>query len=225
VLSTAGTAVVTAPAATPSGASAASAMPTTSATPAERPRRGRRSWWFLAGAVAAFTVALIVAVTQFSSNRLPGQTPTGSQNLSPSQQTEETLAQAASDENRGQVEQAASLYQNVLDQHPGNEVALAQLGWIEFETGHPTGNRSLVADAKTKLDRAVQLDPQDYAARLYLGTVLLQQDGDPSAAVAQFGMFHADGPPAALVSQAAPVIRQAYTEAGDPIPAWVPASG
>jgi len=225
VLSRAGSSVVTAPAATPSGASAASAMQTTSATPAERPRRGRRSWWFLAGAVAAFTVALIVAVTQFSSNRLPGQTPTGSQNLSPSQQTEETLAQAASDENQGQVEQAASLYQNVLDQHPGNEVALAQLGWIEFETGHPTGNRSLVADAKTKLDRAVQLDPQDYAARLYLGTVLLQQDGDPSAAVAQFGVFHADGPPAALVSQAAPVIRQAYTEAGDPIPAWVPASG
>ncbi len=137
VLSTAGTAVVTAPTATPSGASAASAEPTTSATPAERPRRGRRSWWFLAGAVAAFTVALIVAVTQFSSNRLPGQTPTGSQNLSPSQQTEETLAQAATDENQGQVEQAASLYQNVLDQHPGNEVALAQLGWIEFETGHP----------------------------------------------------------------------------------------
>ena len=64
VLSTAGTAVVTAPTATPSGASAASAEPTTSATPAERPRRGRRSWWFLAGAVAAFTVALIVAVTQ-----------------------------------------------------------------------------------------------------------------------------------------------------------------
>ncbi len=175
--------------------------------------------------MAAFTLALIVGVTQFSSNRLPGQTPTGSQNLSPSQQTAETLGQAATDEDQGQVEQAASLYQDVLNQHPDNEVALAQLGWIEFESGHPSGDRSLLADARAKLDRAVQLNPQDYAARLYLGTVLLQQNGDPSAAVAQFGMFHADGPPAALVSQAAPVIRQAYAEAGVPLPAWLEASG
>jgi cytochrome c-type biogenesis protein CcmH len=233
VLSAAGSAVAPAPAATSSAATAATAAmaapvaPATPATPAaataERPRR-RRSWWFLAGAVAAFTVALIVAVTQFSSNRLPGQTPTGSVSLSPSQQTEETLAQAAADEDQGQIEQAASLYQDVLDQHPANELALAQLGWIEFETGHPTGDRSLLADARGKLDRAVKLDPQDYAARLYLGTVLLQQNGDASAAVAQFALFHADGPPAALVSQAAPVIRQAYTAAGDPVPAWLPAS-
>jgi tetratricopeptide (TPR) repeat protein len=174
--------------------------------------------------VAAFTAALIVAVTQFSSNRLPGQTPTGSVSLSPSQQTEETLTQAASDEDQGQIEQAASLYQDVLDQHPANELALAQLGWIEFETGHQTGDRSLLADARAKLDRAVKLDPQDYAARLYLGTVLLQQDGDASAAVAQFALFHADGPPAALVSSAASVIRQAYIAAGQPVPAWLPAS-
>jgi len=227
VLSAAGPAVATASAVTSSAvtaATAATAATVTSAATAERPRRGRRSWWFLAGAVAAFTVALVVAVTQFSSNRLPGQTPTGSVSLSPSQQTEETLAQAASDEDQGQVEQAASRYQDVLDQHPANEVALAQLGWIEFETGHSTGDRSLLADARAKLDRAVKLDPQDYAARLYLGTVLLQQNGDASAAVAQFALFHADGPPAALVSQAAPVIRQAYTAAGDPVPAWLPAN-
>jgi cytochrome c-type biogenesis protein CcmH len=233
--SAAGPAVGTAPAASSSAATASTAATavlgapatpaaTSSAATAERPRRRRRSWWFLAGAVAAFTAALIVAVTQFSSNRLPGQTPTGSVSLSPSQQTEETLTQAASDEDQGQIEQAASLYQDVLDQHPANELALAQLGWIEFETGHQTGDRSLLADARAKLDRAVKLDPQDYAARLYLGTVLLQQDGDASAAVAQFALFHADGPPAALVSSAASVIRQAYIAAGQPVPAWLPAS-
>ncbi len=64
-------------------------------------KRSRRSWWFLAGAVVAFTAALVVAVTQFSSSRLPGQTPTGSVALSPAQQTTETLAQAATDEERG----------------------------------------------------------------------------------------------------------------------------
>jgi cytochrome c-type biogenesis protein CcmH len=215
----------------PLGATAAADAPSTdgptvagAGTPAppRRSRRSRRSWWYLAGAVAAFAAALIVAVTQLSSARLPGQTPTGSVSLSPSQQTEATLAQAAADEDQGQVGEAATLYESVLVQHPANEVALAQLGWIEFETGHPSGDRTLLADARVKLERAVQLDPQDYAARLYLGTVLFQQDGDAAAAVAQFRMFLAEQPPAALVSQAAPVIRQAYGAAGDPAPAGLP---
>jgi tetratricopeptide (TPR) repeat protein len=138
--------------------------------------------------------------------------------LSASQQTEATLAQAATDEDQGQVGEAATLYESVLVQHPANEVALAQLGWIEFETGHPSGDRTLLADARVKLERAVQLDPNDYAARLYLGTVLFQQDGNAAAAVTQFRVFLAAQPPAALVSQAAPVIRQAFGAAGDPVP-------
>jgi len=44
------------------------------------------------------------------------------------------LAQAATEEDDGNLAQAADLYQSVLDSHPDNEVALAQLGWLEFET-------------------------------------------------------------------------------------------
>lgn len=186
--------------------------------------RSRRSWWFLVGAILAFTAALVVAVTQFSSSRLPGQTPTGSVALSPAQQTTETLAQAATDVNEGKVDQAASLYQTVLDKHPYNEPALAQLGWIEFESGHLSGDQTLLSNARSKLDRAVQLDPKDYAARLYLGTFLLEEESNPSAAVAEFQRFFADDPPPALVSQAAPIIRQAYTSAGDPLPPGLPSS-
>lgn len=144
--------------------------------------------------------------------------------LSPAQQTTETLAQAATDVNEGKVDQAASLYQTVLDKHPDNEPALAQLGWIEFESGHPSGDQTLVNNARSKLDRAVQLDPKDYAARLYLGTVLFEEESNPSAAVAEFQRFFDDNPPSALVSQAAPVIRQAYTSAGDPLPPGLPSS-
>ncbi len=103
-------------------------------------------------------------------------------------------------------------------------MALAQLGWIEFESGHATGDRALLDDARAKLDRAVQLDPGAYAARLYLGTVLLEEDGNPSAAVAQFQRFFSDRPPAALVAQAAPIIRQAYAAANEPLPPGLPAS-
>jgi cytochrome c-type biogenesis protein CcmH/NrfG len=99
---------------------------------------------------------------------------------------------------------------------------LAQLGWLEFESGRQGGSATLISDGRAKLNRAVSLDPGDYAVRLYLGTVALQQDGDPTGALAQYRLFLADDPPAALVQQAAGEIRQAFALAGLPVPAAVP---
>jgi cytochrome c-type biogenesis protein CcmH len=180
--------------------------------------RSRRSWWFLGGAVVAFGAALILAVSLFATNRQPGQSITGSFAQSQQQQIEETLGQAATDEDEGQAGRAAQLYQSVLDKHPDNEVALAQLGWLEYETGVHGNSSPLIADARVKIRRAVHLDPGDYAARLYLGTVLLQRDDTPSGAVDQYRRFLADGPPAALVKQASPEIRAAFGGAGLPVP-------
>ena len=184
-------------------------------------RRAGRNWWFLGGAVAAFAAALVVAVSLFATDRQPGQAITGSVAQTQQQQLEETLAQAASDENQGQAGQAAQLYQSVLDGHPDNEVALAQLGWLEYQTGVHGASSSLIADARAKLLHAVRLDPGDYAARLYLGTLLLQRDHDPLGAVGQYRRFLADKPPAALVVQASPEIRAAFGGAGLPVPPGV----
>jgi tetratricopeptide (TPR) repeat protein len=164
---------------------------------------------------------LIVAVTLFASDRLPGQTSSGSISLSQGQQVEQTLNQAATLDNQGQLGQAAQLYQSVLNNHPDNEVALAQLGWLEYQTGRQGASASLIDDARAKLGRAVQLDPGDYAVRLYLGTVLLQQDGDATGAVEQYRQFLADNPPAAVVQQAAVELRAAYQQAGLPVPTQV----
>jgi len=188
--------------------------------PGTRQRR-RSNWWFLGGAVVAFGVALIMAVTLFASDRQPGQSITGSFAQSPAQRIEETLAQAATDENQGQAGQAAQLYQSVLDQHPDNEVALAQMGWLEYQTGQQGNSASLISDARAKLLRSVSLDPRDYAARLYLGTLLLQKDGNAAGAVAQYQKFLDNSPPAALVAQAAPEITEAFQQAGMPIPSAV----
>jgi cytochrome c-type biogenesis protein CcmH len=192
--------------------------------PAPPRRRRGRSWWFLGGAVAAFAAALVLSVSLFSTSRQPGESATGSFAQTAQQQIEETLAQAATDENQGELGQAANLYQSVITKHPDNEVALAQLGWLEFETGQQGRSSSLIADGRAKLNRAVQLDPGDYAVRLYLGTVLLQQDGNPVGAVGEYRKFLADSPPAAVLQQAAPELRQAFTEAGLPVPASVPSS-
>jgi cytochrome c-type biogenesis protein CcmH len=186
-------------------------------------RRGRNAW-FLTGAVVCFAAALIVAVPVFTSTRLPGQTATGSVSLSASQQLVRTLDQAAALENQGQLELAAKLYQSVLSAHPDNEVAMAQLGWLEFRIGQQGDSNSLIADAQKLLNRAVALNPRDYAVHLYLGTVLLELDADYRGAADQFQLFLADGPPATVVDQAAATLRLAFTQAGQPVPAGVPAA-
>ena len=185
-------------------------------------RRGRNKW-FLIAAVGCFVAALAVAVPLFSSHRLPGQTSTGSVALSPSQQVARTLDQAATVENQGQLGLAAQLYQQVLAAHPDNEVALAQLGWLEYRIGQQGSDATLLADARTKLTQAVAMTPGDYAAHLYLGTLLLQLDGDATAAVAQFDQFLADSPPSTVVAQASTVLRRAYASAGVAVPASVAA--
>jgi cytochrome c-type biogenesis protein CcmH len=188
------------------------------ASPTRSSKRGRRSWWFLAGAVVAFGAALVVAVSLFATDRQPGQSITGSFAETPQQQIEVNLAQAATDVNQGQVGPAAQLYQSVLAKSPDNEVALAQLGWLEFESGRQGANATLIREGRAKLNRAVQINPKDYAVRLYLGTVLLQEDGNAAGAVAQYQQFLVDGPPADLVKQAGPELRQAYQKAGVPLP-------
>jgi len=134
----------------------------TTAVPAGVPARRRgRNAWFLATAVGCFAVALVVAVPLFATDRLPGQTATGSVSLSADQQLARSLDQAATAENQGQLGVAAQIYQSVLAAHPDNEVALAQFGWLEYRIGQQGSSATLTADARTKLNQAVGLAPGD----------------------------------------------------------------
>ncbi len=45
----------------------------------------------------------------------------------------------------------------------------------------------------------------------------------PPAASDQFRLFLAARPPAAVLTQAAPTLRSAFSQAGEPVPAGVPA--
>jgi tetratricopeptide (TPR) repeat protein len=167
--------------------------------------------------------ALVLVVALFAVDRLPGQTSSGNVALSRQAQVQQTLAQAAALENENQPGEAARLYQKVLDGQPTNEVAMAQLGWLEYQIGVQGASTSLIADARAKLTEAVRLVPTDYAGRLYLGTLLFEQDGNAAGAVAQYQAFLAADPPADLLTQAAPVLRKAYAQAGVPVPSQVPA--
>lgn len=203
------------------GDEAATAAAPARRTESARPPRSRRARWLLRGAVGAFLAALVVAVALHVTARQPGQTASGSVPLTASQQEARTLDQAATDVNQGQLGPAANLYQSVLSRDPNNEVALAQLGWIEYRVGSAGASASLLTDAHAKLERAVTLQPGDFAARLYLGSLLLLEDHDPDGAVTQYRAFLSDSPPASIVQQAAPELREAYSQAGVALPPGV----
>ncbi|MGO9028837.1 MAG: cytochrome c-type biogenesis protein CcmH [Acidimicrobiales bacterium] len=217
--------VTTAPFAT-TGAStpASSDVAAAAADAAPRPKRSRRQRLLLGGGVTAMVAALVLVVSLSAADRLPGQTSSGNVTLSRQAQIQQSLAQAATLVDEGQTGEATQLYQKVLGQQPDDEVALAQLGWLEYETGVAGSSASLVADGRADLEKAVQLAPSDFAGRLYLGTVLLQQDGNAAGAVAQYRQFLAADPPTDLLDQAAPLLRRAYTQAGLPVPPQVPAT-
>ena len=187
-------------------------------------RRPRRQRVLLSGAIAALVAGTAGVVFLAVGPRHAGQTVTGNIPLTGQQQVAAWLAQAAADVNGDQLGPAAVLYTKVLDRDPSNEVALAQLGYLEYRTGVDGNDASLIAQGTSMLHKAVSLVPDDFAARLYLGTVLFQHDGDAAGAVVQYRAFLADSPPASVLSQAAPVIRQAFAAAGQPVPAGVPAA-
>lgn len=201
--------------------------PSGARTLAQHPRRSRRQRFLLGGAVTALGAAVVLAVVLIAVPRLPGQTETGNVTLSQQQEVAQKLAQAAASEDAGQFGQAAQLYNQILSQDPHQAQATAQLGWLDYQVGSSGKSATLTAEGRKLVESAVQLDPQDFAGHLYLGTILLQQDHDAVGAVAQYQQFLAatnPQPGASVIKQAAPYIRQAFTQAGVAVPSKVPAA-
>ena len=96
------------------------------------------------------------------------------------------------------------------------------MGWLEWGTGAVTDKPKLVAAGKAMEEESLKVQPNDYAARLYLGTMLLKQ-GDAAGAAAQYRQALGEHPPSEALTGAAPFIRQAFAAVGQPVPAGVPA--
>jgi cytochrome c-type biogenesis protein CcmH len=218
------------------GSSAEDAPPfdPTSADPAPipgpastRPRRSRRQRFLLGGSVVTLSAAIVLVVVLVAVPRLPGQTETGNVTLSQQQKIAQTLAEAAVDEDAGNFSQAAQLYNQILSENPNQAQATAQLGWLDYQVGTTGNSTTLKSQGRKLVERAVKLDPQDFAGHLYLGTILLLQDNDATGAVAQYQAFLGATnpvPAASVIKQAAPYIRRAYTQAGVALPSQVPAT-
>ena len=164
--------------------------------------------------LAGVVVALVVSDT---SPRLPGNTATGGVTLSPGQQEQRELAQAATLEEEGNYTGALQLYQQVLSQDPGNPGALSEAGWLEFEAGVIGGNQKSLEQGQANEQSAVTLDPGLASARAYLGSMYFVE-GDMSAAVVQYSQFLADNPTTAEMSPFLPDIRKAFSKTKTPLP-------
>lgn len=184
--------------------------------------RRRRTWLAVVG-TAAVVAGAVVLVTSLVTSRLPGQVATGSIKTSQAQQIERGLAQAVVLVGEGQDVEALQAYEGVLAVSPHQPTALAEMGWLEWESGSQSQSTSLEAKGQAEVVEAAKVAPGFYAARAYLGTIEVDR-GDATAAVAQYRKFLADHPPKTWVKDYAPEIRTAFTHAGQPLPAGVPAA-
>jgi len=196
--------------------------PTAPAAPEPGARRGRsRRRWLAAVAVVALSAGTTLLVVRLTQPSLPGQPVTGSTPQTVAAQ----LAEAAALVDEGtstSLSEALSLYRTVLSEDPNQPQALAETGYLEWEAGFSAADVAQERQGRSLVERSLRVARDDYAAHLFLGTMDLEQDHDPAAAVRQFQLFVSEHPPKAELATAASIVRQAYSEAGRPLPAGIP---
>ena len=188
--------------------------------PAQSERAPMPLWRKLGIVAACLLIALgaVILVVHSVRARQPGQASSGSVTLSQAQLIEQQLNQATTLNQQGSTKAALELYDKVLSEDPSNPAALAYAGFLQWNVGTTAQVASLVRIGRAEIETAVKDAPTYFQAHLFYGLVLANQDHNDTAAVAQFKDFLADGPPAAELSQAAPLVSAAYAGAGVALP-------
>ncbi len=196
----------------------------TAGTPARGPAPhppGRRRVRSLAGAGFAVAVAVGAGALMAGSSgqRLPGDPGSGSITAtgpSADLQRARLLVQ------EGRTLDAIKVYDSVLAVDPDQPEALTYRGWFVFLAGRRAETPELVAELTGRglaaIDRAIVADPTYPDPHFFRGLVMLEDRGDPAAAVAEMRAFLASGPPAQYVPKAEEVLRLglAQLEGGAP---------
>jgi tetratricopeptide (TPR) repeat protein len=184
------------------------------------PRR-RLSPWRRVGVVAAcllIITGLVILVDHAVSPSLPGQPISGSITESKVQLIEQQLSAANELNNNGQAVQALQLYDKVLSEDPTDPNALAASGWLEWNYGHEAKINAITKVGRQQEKKAIKLAPAYYAGHLFLGLIILNQDNNPTGAIAEFTKFLADSPPQAQVVTVAALVAAGYKQANVPLP-------
>jgi len=101
--------------------------------------------------------------------------------------------QAADLVNQDNIQAALVLYRKILAADPNQPRPRRK--WLARVRGRiGAKDPKVVAQGRALVNRAIAADPSSYASHLFLGTIILQQDHDAAAAVAQYKQFLADNP-------------------------------
>jgi tetratricopeptide (TPR) repeat protein len=173
----------------------------------------------IVGACLLIAAGGLILVVHFVQARQPGQASSGSVTVSQAQLIEQQLAQASTLNQQGSTKAALELYNKVLSEDPSNPAALAYAGFLQWNVGSTAQVASLVKIGRAEIETSIKDSPSYYQGHLFYGLVLENQDHNNAAAVTQFNDFLADGPPAAELPQALPLVSPAYKAAGVPVPA------
>lgn len=189
-------------------------------------RTDRRRSWLLTIGVTLIAAAAVVALILATGVRLPGSEVTGGTKLPVEQQVQQKLDQAVDEENAGQYQLALQLYAEVLSMDPKNAVALANMGWVEFDGGvnDPTSSGAKsIEKGEAQEEKAVQLEPSLGYAHVYLGT-MYYVEGRNAAALTQYERFLALKPSEAETAPFLPDIKGVYAKEKKPLPASLASS-
>jgi tetratricopeptide (TPR) repeat protein len=202
--------------------------PTSSITPAaDTPTRRRFGPWRRVGIVAAsllIVTGAVILVNHAVNPSLPGQPVTGTVTESKVKQIAAELTEAAVLNNNGEAVQALQLYQEVLAQDPGDPIALAASGWLEWNYGSAGGSATSELAGRRAEKKSIAIAPTYWAGHLYLGLILLNQDHNASGAIKEFTKFLGDSPPDAELVSVAPLVASGYKQANVPYPAKLAAA-
>ena len=114
--------------------------------------------------------------------------------------------------------QALQLYDKVLSEDPTDPNALAASGWLEWNYGTEAKISAITKVGRQQEKKAIRLAPGYYAGHLFLGLIMLNQDHNPTGAIAEFTKFLADSPPEAQLVSVASLVAAGYTQAKVPLP-------
>jgi tetratricopeptide (TPR) repeat protein len=146
------------------------------------PRRSRVRIVATIAAVAAFAVLAGVLVAQASGRREAGEALSGDIRTS----TRTQLLEAANAVDEGRLDDAITIYDELLADQPGNAEALAAKGWLQYQDGQP-------ADGLDTLTEAVEADPDYPMTHFFLAWILADAGRGPQAA-AELDRFEALDP-------------------------------
>jgi len=185
-----------------------------------RRRLGSRRVRLILGVTATccFVAAATLLAASLAGVRLPGESATGSVNLSTAQQEHETLDRAAILGSEGQVAVAVQLYDEVLQKDPNQPDALAYGGWLVRLAGLAARNRVVLARGDASIARAVKVAPGFPDGHALYGVILYMDYGKAAAAATQFRDALGTGASEELLSSVARVAAKAFAAANEPLP-------